>query len=187
MAMWAGVQKESRPMERCQAMSQCVPTIADVTATTAHQTYQGTADSCVFVVISRSDLDIIIPCRCRSLDFVNAWVYTSRLDSCRRATYTEEGPEMRNLITGVAIFAIFSMAVNPTAGQTTQAYKIRHTAGGKPDFSGIWQTLGTANWDLEAHAARPAPLLPLGAAGAVPAGLGVVEGGQIPYQPWAAA
>src|SRR5258708_13462087 len=44
-------------MERCQAMSQCVPTIVDVTARTAHQTYQGTADSWGLVVIWRSGLD----------------------------------------------------------------------------------------------------------------------------------
>ena len=31
----------SRPMERCQEMSQCMPTIAQVTAATEHHTYQG--------------------------------------------------------------------------------------------------------------------------------------------------
>ena len=30
-------------MERCQEISQCVPTIAEVTARTAHQTYHGVA------------------------------------------------------------------------------------------------------------------------------------------------
>ena len=40
--MWAGVQKVSRPMERCQEMSQWMPVMAQVTAATAHQTYQGT-------------------------------------------------------------------------------------------------------------------------------------------------
>ena len=44
MAMWAGVQNVSRPMERCHDMSQCVPTMAEVTATTAHHTYQGIAE-----------------------------------------------------------------------------------------------------------------------------------------------
>src|SRR5712691_10594357 len=44
-------------MERCQAMSQCVPTIVDVTARTAHQTYHGTADSWGLVVIWRSGID----------------------------------------------------------------------------------------------------------------------------------
>ena len=41
MAMWAGVQNVSRPMERCHEMSQCVPTMAEVTARTEHHTYQG--------------------------------------------------------------------------------------------------------------------------------------------------
>ena len=74
---------------------------------------------------------------------------------------------------------------------------------GHPNFSGVWQALNEANWDLEAHAARPgfvtqagihplaevpaAPALVLGAAGSVPGSIGVVEGGAIPYQPWALA
>ena len=40
--MWAGVQKLSRPMERCQEISQWMPVMAQVTAATEHQTYQGT-------------------------------------------------------------------------------------------------------------------------------------------------
>ena len=69
-----------------------------------------------------------------------------------------------------------------------------------PDLNGIWQAINTANWDLEPHVARPglstvsgpggdvpaAPVLALGAIGGVPGGLGVVENGRIPYQPWAA-
>ena len=39
--MCAGVQNVSRPIERCQEMSQCTPTMANVTAATEHQTYQG--------------------------------------------------------------------------------------------------------------------------------------------------
>src|SRR5580658_9002610 len=42
MAMCAGVQKLSRPMERCHEISQCAPTIAEVTARTEHQIYHGT-------------------------------------------------------------------------------------------------------------------------------------------------
>jgi hypothetical protein len=42
MATWAGVRKLSRPMERCQEMSQWMPTIAEVTAMTESQMYQGT-------------------------------------------------------------------------------------------------------------------------------------------------
>jgi hypothetical protein len=41
MAMWAGVQKVSRPMERCQETSQCAPMVTEVTASAAHQRYQG--------------------------------------------------------------------------------------------------------------------------------------------------
>jgi hypothetical protein len=40
--MWAGVQNVSRPMERCQEMSHWPPIMAEVTAKTEHQTYQGT-------------------------------------------------------------------------------------------------------------------------------------------------
>ena len=71
--------------------------------------------------------------------------------------------------------------------------------GGKPDLNGIWQVFNTANYDLEAHSAKAAmsmvegPVVPipnqkivlLGAVGSVPAGLGVVEEGEIPYRPWA--
>ena len=48
---------------------------------------------------------------------------------------------------------------------------------GQPDLNGIWQTLNAASWDIRPHNAQDG----------VPAGLGVVEGGEIPYQPWAAA
>ena len=50
-------------------------------------------------------------------------------------------------------------------------------AQNKPDFSGIWQAVNTAAWDLQDHT---------GALG-LPPGQGVVEGSDIPYQPAAAA
>ena len=74
-----------------------------------------------------------------------------------------------------------------TAASGAEAYKAPQTADGKPDLNGIWQVLNTANWDLQEHAARPGRVVALGAAGAEPAGLGVVEGDEIPYLPAAAA
>ena len=44
MAMWAGVQKVSRPMERCQETSQAPPMEAEVTARTPVQIIPG--DGC---------------------------------------------------------------------------------------------------------------------------------------------
>jgi hypothetical protein len=66
-----------------------------------------------------------------------------------------------------------------------QTYRAPRTADGKPNLNGVWQAIGTANWNIEGHAARAGSVVALGAAGAVPGGLGVVEGGTIPYQPWA--
>jgi hypothetical protein len=56
---------------------------------------------------------------------------------------------------------------------------------GKPNLNGIWQTMNTANWDLEAQGGSPAPkeAFEMGASGAIPPGEGVVEGGRIPYTP----
>src|ERR1700757_5179780 len=54
---------------------------------------------------------------------------------------------------------------------------IPRTADGKPNFQGIWQVRSRASYDLQDHAARFG----------MPAGKGVVEGGEIPYQPWAEA
>jgi hypothetical protein len=58
-----------------------------------------------------------------------------------------------------------------------QASALPRTADGKPDLSGLWQVMNTANYDIEDHPASPG----------VPAGMGVIEGNEIPYQPWALA
>ena len=51
-----------------------------------------------------------------------------------------------------------------------------------PDLSGIWQTMNTASWNLEGHTASKMPVTNiLGALGGIPAGMSVVEGGEIPY------
>jgi hypothetical protein len=70
------------------------------------------------------------------------------------------------------IFASICMvAAAPLFGQ------IPRTPDGKPDLSGIWQALNTANVNIQDHVAQKG----------APAGQGVVEGNEIPYQPWALA
>ena len=92
------------------------------------------------------------------------------------------------------LFATLASAQGPAT------YQPSRLPDGRPDLNGIWQALNEAHYDLEGHVARPAlalrsgpygplpapPVLALGAVGAVPPGLGVVEGGAIPYLPNAA-
>jgi hypothetical protein len=60
--------------------------------------------------------------------------------------------------------------------------QLPRTKNGKPDLNGIWQTLDTsAGWDIQPHSAQAGPVVALGAEFAVPPGLGIVEGGEIPY------
>jgi hypothetical protein len=60
--------------------------------------------------------------------------------------------------------------------------------GGKPDFNGVWQAIGTAYWNIEDHSASGlSEFWQLGAIAAVPAGQSIVEGGTIPYLPAAIA
>ena len=89
-----------------------------------------------------------------------------------------------------------SMASSADA-TTAAAWKAKRGPDGvHPDLNGVWKVMNTANYNIEAHPAqaalqlRPGPYVPvpdaqvvaLGAIGAVPAGVGVVEGdGKIPY------
>lgn len=56
---------------------------------------------------------------------------------------------------------------------------------GQPNFNGIWQALGSAHWNLEAHSASALEdFWQLGAIAAIPAGQSVIVGdGEIPYLP----
>jgi len=83
------------------------------------------------------------------------------------------------IIALTALAAIVALAPAPGAAQTSTAktYTPPRTRDGHPDLQGIWQVLNTASWNLEDHQAS------LG----IPAGQSVVEGGAIPYQPWALA
>jgi hypothetical protein len=72
------------------------------------------------------------------------------------------------------------------AAQTT-AYRAPRLPGtNRPNLTGLWQAINEGNWDIQAHAAQAGPPQ-FGALFAQPAGPGIVEGNEIPYQPWALA
>jgi hypothetical protein len=86
------------------------------------------------------------------------------------------------LVAGAA-FAAGQRGAAAPAPQQAPTYRAPRTKDGKPDLNGIWQAVNTANWDIEGHGAAPGPFWQLGAEFSVPPGLGVVEGGAIPYKP----
>ena len=91
------------------------------------------------------------------------------------------------LASGLLFSQISLKAQAPAAQAAAPAYRAPRTADGKPNLNGIWQALNEANWDLEPHAAYQGSLLTVGAQFSVPPGIGVVEGGTIPYKPEALA
>ena len=78
-------------------------------------------------------------------------------------------------LAGAVGMAAVSVVGAAQAVATPKSASVARTADGRPDLSGIWQVLNTAAWNVEDHQARDG----------VPAGDGVIEGGRIPYQPWA--
>jgi hypothetical protein len=77
----------------------------------------------------------------------------------------------------------------PGTGQppVRTASAIPRMPDGKPNFTGLWEALGTADWDIRDHNPQPPPFYQWGAIGAMPGGQGIVEGGEIPYTAAAAA
>jgi hypothetical protein len=81
------------------------------------------------------------------------------------------------------LFLASALGVACGRQNAASAYSPPRTSDGRPDLQGIWQVVNTAAWDIQDHSAEPFPGLP--ARFSRPGGQGVVEGGEIPYQPWA--
>jgi hypothetical protein len=79
----------------------------------------------------------------------------------------------------IAGVAAVGLSVLQATAQTpaVKSAGVPKLADGKPNFNGVWEALNTASWDIQDHGGQ------LG----IPPGMGVVEGNEIPYQPWALA
>jgi len=103
-----------------------------------------------------------------------------------------------NVAIAMALAGLFWPGMAQAAADAPSAQADAAPGGpGHPDLNGVWQVLNTANDDVLPHPARaalalrqgpngPVPakeVVALGAVGAVPAGFGVVDGGEIPYSP----
>ena len=77
------------------------------------------------------------------------------------------------LATALTLAVSFASPFDNRLAAADTGGEIPRAADGKPDLSGIWQTLGALDYDLEPHGTRRD----------APPGLGIVDGGTIPYQP----
>jgi hypothetical protein len=75
------------------------------------------------------------------------------------------------------IILILSILLGGASGLRAADQAVPRGGDGKPNLSGIWQALTSANFDLQDHQAQKE----------VPAGQGVEVEEEIPYQPWALA
>jgi len=77
----------------------------------------------------------------------------------------------------VMLLCVWAPFTIEAASPQDAARSIPRTPDGRPNLQGIWQVRNRASYNLEDHPARHG----------MPAGRSVVEGGVIPYQPWALA
>jgi hypothetical protein len=120
-----------------------------------------------------------------------------------RGSFLNKNIKVLALMTLTGSVALLTQSYAAPSGATHKAAAgaAVDRVGGHPNFSGVWSVMNTANWNIEPHLAsaalelRPGPVVPvpakaivaLGAVGSVPAGMGVVVGGTIPYTPEALA
>lgn len=94
----------------------------------------------------------------------------------RRSLWTDKVKRgARGLAIAAAGAVLLTVADVGAQGPTSKPLPgtVARTADGKPDLNGIWQAMNSANWDIEPHSPEEG----------IPGGLGVVEGGTIPYTP----
>ena len=80
------------------------------------------------------------------------------------------------LAAAVAVAVVALLPIAAQAQAQSPAYRGPRTPDRKPDLNGIWQVLNEAHFNVEPHSGQMG----------IPPGLGVVEGGEIPYTPEAA-
>ena len=80
------------------------------------------------------------------------------------------------VIGAAACLGLMALLAVPGQSAAAAANRLPRSIDGRPNLQGIWQVRNRAAYNLLDHAARDR----------MPAGRSVVEGNQIPYQPWAA-
>lgn len=102
---------------------------------------------------------------------------------------------LKSVVIAALAAGTISLAAVPIAGQapsptgiSPSSAGVARTDDGKPNLNGIWQSFNTANWNILAHEAEAGPRpTTMGAWGAQPGGMGIVEGNELPYLPEALA
>ena len=85
------------------------------------------------------------------------------------------------------LLLVFGLLLTASAGaqQHSRSEDAPRLTSGKPDLSGVWQALTTANWNVLTHGASAGPP-EYGTLLTTPPGYGIVDGDLIPYLPAAA-
>jgi hypothetical protein len=94
---------------------------------------------------------------------------------------------VRDAAVRVAALAVVALVTFTSLSAQSLQSEYPRMPDGKPNMTGLWQTLGTAHWDIQDHSASEGHFFEMGAMGAIPAGQGIVVGNDIPYLPEALA